>query len=250
MNIPRAFAVLPVAACLSGCLLLPFGVHVNRPFTTGDAGRVRLGIGLSQYPEGQGAVDAVKDGAGNDVNPVPSSASKGKLGTVAIDAAIGVHRTVDVGFGARGVYVLWEPVRAGHWSLSVTPAYGQSSSSADATVTGGTKHEKGKLGNVNVAVLGGWHYSEERPEQLFAYAGGAYNLFSTKITVDDPRLAAPASSSDSAAAPTLLVGVGAGGGSVAINIEAGGTFIKQRTGRSDVVPTVGVILSWTGGDLF
>ena len=243
----RRLAPLALAIPLTGCLVLPFGVHVNRPFPTGEPLKLRAGIGWAQFPQGQGAVDQVTNGGGNAVNPVPTDARSGKNGTVILDAALGLHQSVDLGYGARGVWVLWEPVRMGSFSVSVSPSAGRTKSSADTTFGTNTRHEKGTLFNVNGTVLAVWRSSPEKADTAFLYGGGGLNMFSTRISVEESSPPLAAEDKDSATAPTVLVGFGTGfATTLQINLEVGATMVKQRTGRSDTVPTGSVVLTWAG----
>ena len=234
-----------LALALSGCIVLPFGVHVNRPLATGGWGNVRGGLGFAQAPLGQGALDAVVDDAGNAANPVPASAAKARLGSLAADFAAGVRPDLDVGYGARGLYALWEPWRAGAWSAAVTPALG--GTNAEATGAGArAKAERGKLTDVNLTALGAWRSRPDDPNTAFMYAGAGWNALFSEISVAELAPAYSASGKDSAGAPTVLAGAGGLWRGLAANAEAAVTFVPERSGRTDAVLTVAAILTWQG----
>lgn len=235
-------AALPLL--LSGCIVLPFGVHVNRPFPMDEQWRIRLGVGLSQMPEGQGTVDAVNNDNGTAANPIPSGPTTAKLGTITADGTIGILKSLDLGFAARGVYLLWAPATVGHWVFSVSPAYGSSSADSNTNLTRQEK-DHGTLGNLNLMGTAAWCLDPEKRERFFAYGGAAANLYSTHITVDEINPPYHAEGNDSGTAPTVLLGVGAKALGTVVNAELAETFLKERNGRSDAVLTVSLLLSWS-----
>src|SRR6185503_7496348 len=90
-----------------------------------------------------------------------------------------------------------------------------------------------------------WRLDENAPERCFAYGGDADNLYSTTITVTETNPAWSASGKDSANAPTVLLGVGARALGTVLNVEAADTILKERTGRTDSVFTISLLLSWS-----
>ncbi len=238
--------VFVLAACTlgsAGCLVLPFGVHANRPYPLGEVARVRVGAGLVQHPLGQGAVDAVENDAGTEVNPVPTSAISAKTTSFMLDGAFGILETLDVAYGARGVSLNWAPVKPGRWAFTLSPAWGWSTASA----SGGARNqkEKGRLDNVNVLGLAAWRNHPDHPDDFFVYGGAGANLLSTKISVTEESPAYQASKTDGGTAPSVVLGLGAEAANTVFSLEFAETFLKERTGRQDAILTTCLLVTWS-----
>jgi len=240
---------------LTGCSYsLPLGgIAVGRGRPAGQ-GVLQLGAAMASMPELWGTLPPLYEGDTTGVapylrlvNPVPhpdSLVASGFL-LLPIGASLGISESVDLGFhSSRGLYSVIRIAHDSSWAVSASPAFFSYSGGSL-----GTGKARARVRNVNLTGLfsvdpwpGGRLLSE-------AYTGAGLSRFYGSI---DTGLE---SGSHAGVVATLLAGLRLGGPAClraceskhgrhfTVGGELQGTWITQRNGRRDFIPTLSVFLS-------
>ena len=252
-----AWPLLLLVPVLTGCLStisLPLGgVTAGRGRALG-AEHLQFVGSLGTFADVAGALPAIADSFGNEVNPIPAlgqgAASGGGLDLLGL--SYGFTDRVDLGLNfSRGLHGFVEVVGNDVWSLTASPSLYRYSVGA-----GGTdfiEERRGAVTNVSLSLLGSYYVPAFEDRHIEVYAGGAVSRYSAWITTESSRV------EGREVVPTLLGGVrslrvgrtrmpNAEDRDVllGLSIEGGWTWIRQRNGRRDTVPTLRAYLSLVG----
>jgi hypothetical protein len=194
-------------------------------------------LGLGKFPDLKGAVPDM------GTNPVPDGGSTTDV-KLFFTLGAGLGEWVDLGISSsRGLYSNVQLIRAGGWSLSVSPAYYRATEDSDAD--GDTTWIRAS--NRNLTGLVAFQTGEAEGVSAEIYGGSGVNWYKVEIR-DRWR-------SHSGTSPTLLAGVAIDGATLdlwgqpgeesestapgddglRICLELAGSWIRQRTGRRDFV---------------
>lgn len=203
----------------------------------------QLGLGFGKFPDLMAAVPDI------GANPVPENPNATDT-KVFLAVGAGLGEWLDVGLSSsRGLYSTVKLVRAGAWSLSVSPAYYRVTTEVISLST--TQPNTWiRASNANLTGLLAFRTPEVERVALDVYAGSGINWYNVEIR-DRWR-------THSGTSPTVLAGLVVDGASidlwgatgeegstndetgqtVSVGIELTGSWITQRNGRRDFV-TVG-----------
>lgn len=241
-----------IALASSGCAYsLPLGgisVGRGRPL---DSSFVQLGMSGGRFPELAGTLPELSTLDGHVVNPVPPRASlttsAGGLDPIGLVVAISDGADVGLSF-SRGLHSVIRVAHGFKWAVSVSPAiYAHGAREESLSLLG--VENVGHVVNFNATALLSANPWPNRPLLTDVYVGGGMSRFIAWLDAGETR------SRHSAWAPTALAGLrvdlrrcrdGCDAGRRrlwGLGFEADGTWLDQRTGRSDFVPVARIFLT-------
>lgn len=244
----RRLVVLWLGMGMTACTYsIPLGgVAVGRGRPLGQD-RLLVGASLGPFPEVAGALPALEDERGNEINPVPTSASPATTagGFDPIGFSYGVTDRVDVGLSfSRGLHSFLQLAGDDLWSVTLSPAVYRRTS--DDGGSGGFGTRSGGITNLNVSTLVSVFPPLLDYGRLELYGGAGLSRYSAWIRSQVGEV------EGSATIPSVLAGVRTvrmrevrlrtGSGPydlrLSLGLEAVGTWMTQRDERQDFVPTL------------
>ena len=230
---------------LGGCTLsLPLGgTGIGRAAPLGDR-MVEAGMSGGLMPELMGTLPDV----GSNPIPHPDSLTTSAGGIDLLGFTIGLTESVDVGINfSRGLHSMVRVAGGDAWSVSISPAVYRFTGTMPPGVDS-------RLWNLNVTTLLAAHTPRESVFGASVYAGASLNRYSASIGKGTQRVG------HSALAPSALGGVrleaprclgfcGPGGSRYfSLGAEVHAAWIRQRSARLDLVPTMRLYMT-VGGRL-
>jgi hypothetical protein len=245
---------LVASACVNTISLPLGGVTSGRGRPLG-ARRVQFSSSLGTFAEVAGALPALADSVGVEVNPIPAL-GRGASRAANLDLlglSYGFTDWLDVGLNfSRGLHAFVRLAGNEMWSLSASPSLFRHSAEAGATFS--VEARRGGLTNLSLALLGSYYVPVFDDRRIEIYRGGTVSRYSAWVATDASRVEAQA------AVPSLLGGVRlvrlARGNVpnasehevlVGMSIDGAWTWMRQRDGRRDLVPTLRAYFTLTGG---
>jgi hypothetical protein len=240
--------VVASSGCAYSLPLGGIGVGRGRPI---ESRFVQLGVSGGRLPELAGTLPALTAPDGHVVNPVPDqeslTTSAGALDPIGLVVAVSDAADVGLSF-SRGLHSVIRVARGPRWAVSVSPAvYAHGAREESLSLVG--VENVGHVVNLNVTGLLSTDPWPSGPVTSDFYVGGGVSRFVAWLDAGERR------SSHSAWAPTVLAGLRLGlprcrGSCEAgsrrlwgLGLEVDGTWLKQRTGRSDFVPVARIFLA-------
>jgi hypothetical protein len=246
--------LLSASACVHTISLPLGGVASGRGRPLGDE-RIQFSSSLGTFTEVAGALPALADSFGTEVNPVPAlgrgTSRAGGLDLLGL--SYGFTDWLDVGLNfSRGLHAFVRLVGNDRWALSASPSlFRHSAGAGDAY---GVEARRGIVTNMSLALLGSHHVPVFEDRRIEIYGGGTLSRYSAWIATDASRV------EGRAVVPSLLGGVRTirvGRASVptapeheilvGMSIEGAWTWMRQRDGRRDLVPTLRAYFTLAGG---
>ena len=246
--------LLSASACVHTISLPLGGVTTGRGQPVG-ARRVQFSSSLGTFPEVAGALPALSDSFGLEVNPIPAlgrgAARAGGLDLLGL--SYGFTDWFDVGLNfSRGLHGFLRIAGNETWALSASPSLFRYS--AGAGDTGSVEPRRGVVTNISLALLGSHQVPVFEDRRIEIYGGGTLSRYSAWITTDASRVEAQS------IVPSLLGGVRTIRLArakvpttsehellVGMSVESAWTWIRQRDGRRDLVPTLRAYFTLAGG---
>ncbi len=242
--------VAGLAVCLAGCQAsIPLGgIAPGRGHPIGRGAAAHLGIGKNV--ELVGTLPEVYEENGTELlNPIPNPDS---LTTPAgsLDAGLTVAFVdwFDVGISrSRGLHAMVRLLGGDHWAWSASPALYWYRADANGGLFG--SQFTARASNRNITSLVSVSTAVQEELIVDAWAGGGYSSFRSRLGRDDWAR------SSSGTARSVMFGVRAAGRrerygrreptvtELGLTMEVTATWLRQRNGRSDVVPILRVFFT-------
>ena len=252
-TLPFLFAVL-ASACMHTISLPLGGVTSGRGRPLG-AQRVQFSSSLGTFAEVAGALPTLADSFDVEVNPIPAlgGGTSRAGGLDLLGLSYGFTDWLDVGLNfSRGLHGFVRVAGNGTWSLTASPSLYRYSTGAGDTYS--IEARRGGVTNISLALLGSHYVPVFDDRRIEIYGGGTLSRYSAWIATDAARV------ESQAVVPSLLGGVRLLRLSrarlprtsesellVGLSIDGAWTWMRQRDGRRDLVPTLRAYFTLAGG---
>ena len=245
--------LLLTTACTSTISLPLGGVTAGRGQALG-AHTLQFSSSFGTFAEVAGSLPLLTDSLEQEINPIPSLGGGGSRdgGLDLLGFSYGLTDWFDVGLSfSRGLHGFFRIVGNDTWARSASPSVYRHS--AEAGGDSGVEARRGAVTNLSVTTLGSYRVPFFADRRAEVYGGGAMSRYSAWIATDAARV------EGRHVVPSLLVGFrslrigrrtsGPSGERevfLGMSVEGGWTWVSQRSGRRDSVPTVRVYLTLGG----
>jgi hypothetical protein len=246
--------LISVSACVHTISLPLGGVTSGRGRPLG-AHRVQFSSSLGTFAEVAGTLPALADSFGAEVNPVPALDRRtSRAGAIdLLGLGYGFTDWLDVGLNfSRGLHAFVRIAGNDTWSLNASPSLYRYSAEAGDTYS--VEARRGGVTNLSVALLGSYYATVFEDRMVEIYGGGTLSRYSAWIATDAQRVEADE------VVPSLLGGIRslrlgrarlptASENELLIGMSVDGawTWMRQRDGRNDLVPTLRAYFTLSGG---